>query len=114
MDELEGKEHATAFITRQAVRFVEEIAAETSKPFFLWLSYTAPHSPHEVRRESTGRKGQWCIARRGEAAAWEELQAARLGGWAKREARIKPGRVEVCYHGFLRLCRRLKRSWTST
>lgn len=44
-------EYVTDGLTREAVRFIGEAAAKKDKPFFLYLSYNAPHTPLEAKAE---------------------------------------------------------------
>lgn len=45
--------YTTDYFTKFAKRFVEE--ADRDKPFFLYLSYSAPHTPHQVPEENKKR-----------------------------------------------------------
>lgn len=47
-------EYITDGLSREASRFVQQ-AAETDKPFFLYLAYNAPHSPLEAKPEDMAR-----------------------------------------------------------
>ena len=48
--EVRETEYMTDGLSREAVRFVKE-AASKDQPFFLYLSYNAPHSPLEAKEE---------------------------------------------------------------
>ncbi|MDQ8180297.1 sulfatase-like hydrolase/transferase [Pelagicoccus sp. SDUM812005] len=48
--EVDETEYITDGLSREAVRFVKE-SAEMEQPFFLYLSYNAPHSPLEAKEE---------------------------------------------------------------
>lgn len=45
--------YTTDYFTKYAMRFIEE--ADHDKPFFLYLSYSAPHTPHQVWEENKKR-----------------------------------------------------------
>ncbi|MCB1070100.1 MAG: sulfatase-like hydrolase/transferase, partial [Kiritimatiellae bacterium] len=47
-DYIEASGYLTEFLTEEALRFMTE---ESDKPFFLYLSYTAPHAPMEPKPE---------------------------------------------------------------
>ncbi|UMB61708.1 sulfatase-like hydrolase/transferase [Lutibacter sp. A80] len=49
-EEVVETEYVTDALSREAVRFVND-AAKTKKPFFLYLSYNAPHTPLEAKKE---------------------------------------------------------------
>ncbi|WP_274620694.1 sulfatase-like hydrolase/transferase [Colwellia maritima] len=42
------QEHATDLITKDALSYLQNLNTKNSKPFFLTLSYTAPHVPIQV------------------------------------------------------------------
>ncbi len=47
------QEHATDLITKDAMRYLNDYQSNDSKPFFLTLSYTAPHVPIQVDEKWT-------------------------------------------------------------
>lgn len=48
--EVDETEYITDGLSREAIRFVKE-SSKKEKPFFLYLSYNAPHSPLEAKEE---------------------------------------------------------------
>ncbi|QDS98495.1 sulfatase-like hydrolase/transferase [Adhaeretor mobilis] len=48
--EVDETEYITDALSREAVRFVDE-ASQKEQPFFLYLSYNAPHTPLEAKQE---------------------------------------------------------------
>ncbi|MFT3737412.1 MAG: arylsulfatase [Breznakibacter sp.] len=62
--------YVTDVITEKAVGFIDD-AAKTNKPFFLYLSYTAPHWPLHARSEDVAKyKGRY-------DGGWEKLRQER-------------------------------------
>ncbi|MCL4139596.1 UNVERIFIED_CONTAM: hypothetical protein GTU68_030558 [Idotea baltica] len=52
--EVREKEYLTDALSHEAIRFVKD-ASEKEKPFFLYLSYNAPHVPLEAKREDLAK-----------------------------------------------------------
>lgn len=48
--EVDENEYITDALSRESVRFIND-ASKTKKPFFLFLSYNAPHTPLEAKEE---------------------------------------------------------------
>ncbi len=49
--EVDETEYVTDGLSREAVRFIGEAADKKDNPFFLYLSYNAPHTPLEAKEE---------------------------------------------------------------
>ncbi|MBC3759211.1 sulfatase-like hydrolase/transferase [Hyunsoonleella sp. SJ7] len=49
--EVEENEYVTDGLSREAVRFISEASGKKDQPFFLYLSYNAPHTPLEAKEE---------------------------------------------------------------
>ncbi|WP_136482006.1 sulfatase-like hydrolase/transferase [Cognatitamlana onchidii] len=49
--EVDEIEYVTDGLSREAVRFISEASNKKDKPFFLYLSYNAPHTPLEAKEE---------------------------------------------------------------
>ena len=62
--------YATRAITDHAVRFIYRARRKDRRPFFLYVPYTAPHTPHDVPRAAQDRyqhlyqHGNWETVRR--------------------------------------------------
>ena len=64
--------YITDAFTDYACRFVEESLAEEKKPFFLYLTYTAPHWPLQAKPQDLAKyEGKYMIG-------WEALSRRRL------------------------------------
>ncbi|TGV01886.1 sulfatase-like hydrolase/transferase [Flavivirga rizhaonensis] len=50
-NEVDETEYVTDGLSREAVRFIGEAAEKKDNPFFLYLSYNAPHTPLEAKEE---------------------------------------------------------------
>ncbi len=53
--EVDETEYVTDGLSREAVRFIGEAANKKDQPFFLYLSYNAPHTPLEAKEEDLKR-----------------------------------------------------------
>lgn len=49
--DVDEKEYITDGLSREAATFIEKAAQDTKQPFFLYLSYNAPHTPMEAKEE---------------------------------------------------------------
>ena len=49
--EVDEKEYVTDGLSREAVNFIEKSATNKDQPFFLYMSYNAPHSPMQAKEE---------------------------------------------------------------
>lgn len=64
--------YITDAFTDYACRFVEEALAESEKPFFLYLAYTAPHWPLQAKTEDLAKyEGKYDLG-------WEAISEKRL------------------------------------
>ncbi|WP_231756941.1 sulfatase-like hydrolase/transferase [Microbulbifer elongatus] len=52
--EIEENEYITDALSREGVNFVRK-AADTGKPFFLYMAYNAPHSPLQAKQEDMAK-----------------------------------------------------------
>ncbi|MBN1673818.1 MAG: arylsulfatase [Kiritimatiellae bacterium] len=67
----DGSYYTTDAFTEHAVQFVDRAGRDTSRPFFLYLAYTAPHYPIQVwQREVDKYRGSY---RKG----WDAIRAER-------------------------------------
>ena len=61
--------YTTDAFTDHAIRFIKE--GDQKKPFFLYLSYTAPHWPHQAHEEDIDKyRGKYL-------KGWDELRKER-------------------------------------
>jgi arylsulfatase A-like enzyme len=68
----EGKDfYYTDFITDHAVTLIDRYAADT-KPYFLYVAYTAPHWPMQARADDVARYEQTYTA------GWDQIRKARF------------------------------------
>ncbi len=74
-EEVEASFYATRAISDHAVRFLREARGEDRRPFFLYVAYTAPHTPHEVPEADLDRHSDLY-----EAGDWEAVRQARYRG----------------------------------
>ncbi|MFW8592081.1 sulfatase-like hydrolase/transferase [Glaciecola sp. 2405UD65-10] len=49
--EVRETEYMTDALSREAIKFINKAADDTSQPFFLYLAYNAPHVPLEAKEE---------------------------------------------------------------
>ena len=72
--------YTTDAFTDHAIRFIQE--GQRDKPFFLYLSYTAPHWPHQAHEEDIDRyRGKYL-------KGWDQLRKERY------QRQIKLGLLE--------------------
>lgn len=70
--------YMTEDITRTALRYLDDAKAHRGKPFFMYVAYTAPHTPLQARKETIEKyKGKYsdgyAVVRRNRLARQREL-----------------------------------------
>ena len=105
-------DYATAVLTDQAQRFVED--GPTDRPFFLWLAYNAPH---DRRSDLEGPCSDGYYPQPASSDAyerWKDTPLPRSAGYDERDVSDKPEAVRELDRFDGRVRREIRKRWRCT